>query len=97
MPIVRMIHVTFPPDLAASAEADWKEKCAPLMIRQKGCLSEQLLRCTSKPGEYISYSEWQDEASIQQYLAGADHQEIKRTTRNITGATVVVKHYEEVG
>ena len=97
MPTIRMIHVTFPPDQAVTAERNWREKCAPLMIKQPGCLSEELLRCRENPGEYISYSEWENEGSIQKYLASEDHQEIKRHNRNITGAQVMVKHYDLVG
>ncbi len=96
MSVIRMIHVTFPPEGAQQAERNWKEKCAPLMIKQPGCLSEQLLRCSDHPGEYISYSEWDGEDSINTYLQSADHQEIKRHNRNITGVTVVVKHYDQV-
>ncbi len=96
MSVIRMIHVTFPPELAGQAERNWKEECAPLMIKQPGCLSEQLLRCTDRPGEYISYSEWDTDASIQQYLKSPDHQEIKRHNTNISGAAVVVKRYEQV-
>lgn len=35
-------------------------------------------------------------AFIRQYLNSADHQEIKRRNRNITGAKVEVKRYEPV-
>ena len=97
MPIVRMIETTVPPDQSATAERNWKEKCAPLMIKQLGCISEELLRCKEAPGKYISYSEWDSEESIQRYLDSADHQEIKRHNRNITGARVVVTHYDLVG
>ena len=97
MPIIRMIHTTFPADQSGEAERNWKEKCAPIMIRQPGCLSEELLRCTDNPGEYISYSEWDSEESIRNYLQSEDHQEIKRHNRSIVGATVVVKNYELVG
>ena len=93
MSIIRMIITTVPPEFAAQAEHNWKDFCAPLMIRQPGCLSEKMLRCETVPGEYISYSEWEDEACIQQYLASPDHQEIKRHNTNIRGAKVVVKHY----
>jgi heme-degrading monooxygenase HmoA len=96
MSIIRMIYTTFPAEFAAQAERNWKEKCAPIMIRQPGCISEQLLRCRDNPGEYISYSEWDNEESIGRYLASPDHQEIKRHNRNIAGATVVVKNYEQV-
>ena len=67
------------------------------MIRQPGCLSEELLRCKENPGEYISYSEWDNDENIRKYLRSEDHQEIKRHNRNITGAKVSVKHYELVG
>ena len=94
--IVRIVYASFPPDQAEKARQNWKEKCAPLMIRQSGCTSEELLRCTDSPGEFISYSEWDSMESIQKYLESEDHQEIKRQNRNITGAQVVVKHYELV-
>lgn len=97
MPIIRIIHTTFPPDQAEKAERNWKESCAPIMLRQPGCLSEELLRCKETPGEYISYSEWDNDESIQKYLQSEDHQEIKRHNQNITGAKVAVKHYELVG
>jgi hypothetical protein len=57
MSIIRLIFVNVSPDQAEQAERIWKDHCAPLMIRQQGCLSEQLLRCTDNPGEMISYSE----------------------------------------
>jgi heme-degrading monooxygenase HmoA len=66
------------------------------MIHQEGYLSEQLLRCKDHPGEFVSYSEWDSEQAIDKYLASEDHREIKRHNANITGATVVVKHYERV-
>ncbi|MBV8522578.1 MAG: antibiotic biosynthesis monooxygenase [Acetobacteraceae bacterium] len=97
MPTVRMIYVTFPSDQAELAERNWKEKCAPLMIKQPGCLSEELLRCKEHPGEYISYSSWDSEESVRKYLESEDHQEIKRHNRNIKGAQVLVKNYELVG
>lgn len=97
MSVIRLIYCRFPRDQAAKAESNWKEKCAPLMIRQDGCISEQLLRCTHEPGELISWSEWEDEASIERYLESDDHQEIKRHNRNIEGAEVSVKQYERVG
>lgn len=96
MTVTRLIFATFPADQAEKAEQNWKEKCAPLMIRQEGCLSEQLLRCKDQPGEFVSYSEWESEGAIEKYLQSEDHQEIKRHNTNITGATVVVKHYERI-
>jgi quinol monooxygenase YgiN len=80
MTIVRIIYASFPPDQAEKARANWKEKCAPLMIRQPGCMSEELLRCTDRPGEFIPYAEWDSMDHIQQYLQSEGHQEIKRLT-----------------
>ena len=97
MPLIRIIHVTFPPDQAVEAERDWKECCAPIMIRQQGCLSEQLLRCRDVPGDYISYSVWDSDESIRTYLQSADHQTIKRHNANIRDARVEVRNYEVVG
>ena len=96
MTIVRIIYASFPPDQAEKARQNWKGKCAPLMIRQSGCMSEELLSCIDSPGELMSHSEWDSMENIQKYLQSGDHQEIKRQNRNITGAEVVVKHYELV-
>jgi heme-degrading monooxygenase HmoA len=96
MSIIRLIITTVPPEYASRAESNWKEKCAPIMIRQPGCLSEKMLRCDTTPGEYISYSEWEDEASIKRYLESEDHKDIKRHNTNIHGAQVVVKQYSLV-
>ena len=96
MTVIRIIYTSFPPDQSEKAERNWKEKCAPLMIRQPGCISEELLRCTTAPGEFLSVSEWESEDDIQRYLQSADHQEIKRQNRNIQGAEVQVKHYAAV-
>jgi len=94
MAIVRMIVTTVPVGMASQAERNWREKCGPLMIKQKGCLSERMLRAKSNPGEYVSYAEWDSEDSIRAYLNSADHQEIKRHNTNIAGAKVVVKEYD---
>lgn len=96
MSIIRLIITSVPPDHAEQAEHNWKEYCAPLMIRQPGCLSEKMLRCNTVAGEYISYSEWEDQESIERYLASEDHQAIKRHNRNIPGAQVTVKTYHLV-
>lgn len=97
MSVIRIIYASFPASQADKAVANWKEKCAPLMIRQPGCISEELLRCTDNPGEMISYSEWDSQESIEKYLASEDHKEIKRHNRNIEGADVTIKLYETVG
>jgi heme-degrading monooxygenase HmoA len=97
MAINRIIHCVFPADQADQAIENWKQHCAPLMIRQPGCRSEMLLRSTDNRGEFLSYSEWDDMAAVERYLASEDHQEIKRHNRNIEGAQVTVTHYQPVG
>lgn len=51
--IMRMILVKVPPERAAEAERLWKQECAPLMIKQPGCVSEQFLRSREHPGGYV--------------------------------------------
>ena len=94
MAIVRLIFVRVKAEDAAAAERVWKTDCAPLMIKQKGCLSEELLKSTETPGEYISYAEWDSQASIDRYLKSADHQTIKRHAAALrTESPPVVKCY----
>src|SRR6516165_7806578 len=66
MSIIRLIHIKVDPSETANAVRIWKTQCASLMIQQKGCLSEKLLRCRDAP-EFISYSEWKSEAAIEAY------------------------------
>ena len=97
MAIVRLIFVTVKAEDGAEAERLWKEECAPLMIRQQGCLSEELLKSIEAPGEYISYSVWENQESIDGYRASADHEEIKRHgARLSTTQPPVVKEYSLV-
>ena len=49
MAIVRLIHVNVDPSQIQEAERIWKDDCSPLMTRQKGCASEQLLKCMDSP------------------------------------------------
>jgi heme-degrading monooxygenase HmoA len=98
MPITRLIYVSVAPEQMGEAERIWKEECAPLMIKQPGCLSEELLKCLDTPGEYISYSEWQDQASIDRYLGSPAHEEIRQHTRGLRGGQPpTVKRYEVAG
>lgn len=83
MSIVRLIFVKLSAADVPAAERVWKKECAPLMIRQKGCLSEELLKSIDAPGELISYAVWDDQKSIDRYLASADHQEIKKHARGL--------------
>ncbi len=97
MPIIRLIYVKVEPDRLSEADTVWTEKCAPLMIKQPGCVSEQLLKCIDSPGEYISYSEWESQESIDQYLASEDPQEIKKHSRELKRVEdLVVKRYDVV-
>jgi len=97
MPIIRLIYVKVEPDRLSEAETVWTGNCAPLMIQQPGCVSEQLLKCIDSPGEYISYSEWDRQESIDRYLASEDHQEIKKHSRKLKRVEdPVVKRYDVV-
>ena len=94
MPIVRLIFVKVDPADAPAAERLWKEECAPLMIRQEGCLSEELLRSIETPGEYISHSVWEDQACVERYRKSEAHQQIKRHGASLaTMGAPVVKEY----
>ena len=97
MPVVRLIHVKVANQDRAEAERIWKEDCAPLMIKQSGCLSEKLLKCLDAPGEYISYSEWEDDAAIEKYRQSNDHKTIQQHSRKLQGAQAEVKRYEVTG
>jgi heme-degrading monooxygenase HmoA len=94
MAVVRLIFVTVKAQDAAAAERVWKQDCAPLMIKQPGCQSEELLKSVDVPGEYISYAEWDSQPSIDRYLKSADHQTIKQHARALhTESPPVVKCY----
>ena len=96
MPIVRLIFVKVVHEDVEKAERTWKEHCAPLMIQQPGCLSERLLRSSDDPGEFISYSEWNDQQSIDAYRTSDAHEEIKNHARSLHGDRPAVKRYEVV-
>jgi heme-degrading monooxygenase HmoA len=94
MAIVRLIFVRVNPADGPAAERLWKEECAPLMITQQGCLSEELLRSIEAPGEYISHSVWENQAYIDRYRASEAHQQIKRHGASLaTIESPVVKEY----
>jgi quinol monooxygenase YgiN len=96
MPVIRLIHVKVEPGQIAEVERIWNEDCAPLMIQQQGCTSEQLLKCIDNPGEFISYSEWESQAAIDRYRESEDHKTIQSHSRGLQGARAVVKQYEAV-
>jgi len=97
MSIVRLIFVKVSAGDVAKAERLWKKECAPLMIKQKGCRSEELLKSIDVPGELISYAVWKNQKSIDRYLASAAHQEIKEHTRSLkTKQLPEVKAYKLV-
>jgi heme-degrading monooxygenase HmoA len=96
--ITRMIIVSVPKDKVAEAERLWKEDCAPLMIRQPGCVSEEFLRNRENPGEFISLSKWENQLAIETYRSSQAHKEIQQHTRALMGVSKVeVKSYEIVG
>src|SRR5437870_13704694 len=85
MSIIRLIHIKIDPSEAETAERIWKTECATLMISQKGCISEKLLRARER-GEFISYSEWETETDIERYTNSAAHKQIVSHTRSVKGA-----------
>ena len=95
MSIIRLIHIKVDPSETENAVRIWTTQCASLMIQQKGCLSEKLLRCRDAP-EFISYSEWESEAAIEAYRNSDAHKKIVRHTRGLKGAKAEVKLYDMV-
>lgn len=95
MPIMRLIYITIDPSDTDRALHLWKKECAPLMIQQKGCISERLLR-SREAHEFISCSEWESEYDIEMYMHSDAHTEIVRHTRSLKGARAQVKLYEAV-
>ena len=95
MSLIRLIHITIDPSETENALQVWKKECAPLMITQKGCISEKLLRCR-EAHELISYSEWATEADIESYRNSDAHKEIVRHARGLKGAKAQVKLYDLV-
>jgi heme-degrading monooxygenase HmoA len=95
MSIIRLIHITIDPADIDKAMHAWKKECAPLMIQQKGCVSEKLLR-SREDNTFISYSEWESEGDIAMYTHSDAHAEIVKHTRGLKGAKAQVKLYELV-
>jgi heme-degrading monooxygenase HmoA len=95
MSIIRLIHIRIDPSEMEKALQVWKRECAPLMIQQKGCISEKLLRCR-EAHELISYSEWDSEADIETYRNSDAHKEIVRHARALKGSKAEVKLYDLV-
>jgi len=95
MSLIRLIHIKIDPSETETAMQVWKKECAPLMIQQKGCISEKLLRCRDAH-EFISYSEWETEADIEIYRNSDAHKEIVRHARALKGAKAEVKLYDLV-
>jgi quinol monooxygenase YgiN len=95
MSIVRLIYVTVKPNQVKEAVSLWKNHCAPLMIKHPGCLSEKLLECVDAPGEFISYSEWDNQANIDKYRESPAHTQKSRNTRVACKAVELpVKRYD---
>ena len=95
MSVIRLIHIKIDPSEVGNALRIWKQECAPLMIQQKGCISEKLLRCR-EAHELISYSEWDSEADIENYRTSDAHQQIVRHARSLKGSKADVKLYDLV-
>ena len=94
--ITRMIYVKVAPEQIKEAIDDWKGVCAPIMISQPGCLSEELLECNEEPNEFISLSNWESMDAIAAYRTSEAHERVKHSTRGIK-ADVKVKTYKVMG
>ena len=94
--ITRMIFVKVAHEQIREAIEDWKQVCAPLMISQPGCLSEELLECNEDADEFISLSHWESMDAIKAYRSSEAHEQIKHGTRGIK-ADVSVKTYRVMG
>ena len=64
------------------------------MITEPGCLSAKLLECVDAPGEFISYSEWDNQANIDKYRESQVHAEIQKHSRALQAGKASVKRYE---
>ncbi len=94
MTIARVILINLANGKSGDAERVWKEECAPLMIRQKGCRSEKFMRSLDRPELYISYSEWDSMEDVERYRSGTDHKTIQSEVHALEGARAVVWCYE---
>jgi quinol monooxygenase YgiN len=95
--IMRMVLVDVPVEMATEAERLWKNECAPVMISQPGCISEQLIRSRDNPGEFISLSTWTNQADIDRYRAGVAHKAIQQHIHALLNvAKTEVKTYDIV-
>jgi heme-degrading monooxygenase HmoA len=52
------------------------------------------LECVDAPGEFISYSEWDNQANIDKYRESQAHAEIQKHSRALQGGKASVKRYE---
>ena len=96
--ITRMIYVNVPADKAGEAVKLWKQDCAPLMIKQPGCVSEEFLQGRENSGEFISLSKWENQAAIDKYRKSEAHAEIQKHSRALMNVSKVeVKTYEVRG
>ena len=94
--VVRHGVVKAPVTKSAEIERLWKQECAPLMIKQPGCVREELLRGLDDPERFVSVAEWSGQDAINRYLASPAHEEIKQLTRAITGAAATVHTFAVV-
>jgi heme-degrading monooxygenase HmoA len=95
MSIIRLIHIKVDPSETETAEHIWMTEYAPLMISQKGCISEKLLR-PRKRGEFISYSEWETEADIERFTSSAAHKQVVSHMRSVKGTSAEAKLYDPI-
>ena len=96
MSIIRLVHMTYPAETANEAAESWKKNRGPLMAGQAGCQSEELLRCSDVPTEFVSYSVWDNEDSIRHYLESSAYHRIREENRQKGATHVTVRLYDRV-
>ena len=81
--------------MIAAATKSWQPRVLSKSTRKSAV--KKLLKCHDEPGEYISYSEWEDAAAIETYRKSKDHDVVVSHSRNLQGAKATAKTYEITG
>ena len=95
MTITRLIYITIDPADTDRAMQVWKKECAPLMIQQKGCISDGCCAAATRTSSSHARNGNPSPTSRCTRTASA-HEEIVRHTRGLKGAKAQVRLYEAV-
>lgn len=64
------------------------------MIKQSGCLAEELLRCIDSVGKYTCHSKWDTQDSMDRFRESAVREEIRNRSCGLQGGLPVVSRCE---